>query len=177
MKPLNPGEKVLLMVRKHWLVIARDIVIIGAIIIAPLIVYGLTFIFPFPDIINIPGSTIYLWMFIWTFWILLLWTILFIAWTDYYLDILVITNQRIFDIEQFGLFNRHSSTFRLDRIQDVTVQVKGMIPTFFKFGHIHIQTAGEQREFIASYIPQPYKVKEKIMQQHDKAMEMMHPRK
>jgi uncharacterized membrane protein YdbT with pleckstrin-like domain len=78
------------------------------------------------------------------------------------LDVLIITDRRIFEIEQHGLFRRESSTFRIDRIQDVTVDVKGVIATFLNFGDIHIHPAGEGHDFIGKMMSDPYSVKKQI---------------
>ena len=69
--------------------------------------------------------------------------LLFIFWIDYYLDMWIITSERIIDIEQTGLFRRQISEFMLDKVQDITVEIPDMIATFLKYGNLHIQTAGE----------------------------------
>lgn len=90
-------------------------------------------------------------------------TFLFRAWLDYYLDIWVITSEHIVNIEQKGLFAREISSFQLYRIQDVTADVKGILPTFFHFGDVHVQTAGAESNFVFKQIPEPYRVTEKLM--------------
>ena len=58
-------------------------------------------------------------------------TFFFRAWLDYYLDIWVITDERIVNIEQKGLFSREISTQQLYRIQDVTaLKSKALLPLF-----------------------------------------------
>ena len=47
----------------------------------------------------------------------------FARFIDFYLDLWVITNDRIVDVEQFGLFSRTVSELDLFRIQDVTTDV------------------------------------------------------
>lgn len=69
---------------------------------------------------------------------------LFYVWMDYYLDITIITNQRILLIEQKGLFNRQVTSVPRDKIQDITVRKRGVLQTFFDFGDIQLQTAGEE---------------------------------
>ena len=89
-------------------------------------------------------------------------------WTDYYLDVLIVTNNRIFDITQEGLFKRTSSSFRIDKIQNVTVDQKGIIETLFDFGTIKLETAGEREDFVASYITNPYEIKKFVNEMQDK---------
>ena len=92
-------------------------------------------------------------------------------WTTYYLDVLIVTDKRIFDINQQGFFHRESGSFRIDRIQNITVDQKGIIQTLLDFGTIHIETAGESEEFVAPYIAGPYTIKKFINELQDQAIE------
>lgn len=95
------------------------------------------------------------------------WLFLFQSFIDYYLDIWIVTNRRILNIEQTGLFSRKISELRLHRIQDVTSNVSGMISTIFDFGNVKIQTAGEEEHFIFEEIPHPTKVAKAILEYAD----------
>jgi hypothetical protein len=104
-------------------------------------------------------------------WLLILFTVFFFQWTDYYLDVWVITTERIFDVEQVGMFNRTISVFRLEQIQDVTVAVNGILATFLKYGDIHLHTAGEGDDFIIRDADDPLHIKKIIMEEHGKVMQ------
>ena len=86
----------------------------------------------------------------------------FVLWSDYYLDLWIITNQRIVDINQKGLFNREVSEFMLDKVQDVTVEIPDMLATFMKYGNLKIQTASD-KTFEIKEIPNFYEAKNLIM--------------
>lgn len=105
---------------------------------------------------------------------MILWSIFFVMWTNYYLDVWVITNHRVVDIEQFSLFSRDVSEFRLDRIQDITIEVKGLIPTILNFGNLHVQTAGMMRELMIRDVHDPYSTKNRIIKEHDRAVKEQH---
>lgn len=105
----------------------------------------------------------YLFIFSSSIYILFVWLRLFLLITDYYLDAWIITDKRIVDIVQSGLFKREVSECRLDRIQDVTTRVEGLMPTIFDFGDVHIQTAGKEKEFVFRQVPDPYGVKDLIL--------------
>lgn len=98
----------------------------------------------------------------------------FLIFMDWYLDVWILTNERIVDIEQKGLFNRHVSEFEFFRIQDVTVEAKGVFATLFNFGNIRIQTAGERVEFIFSQVSSPYSVKDRILKEAKEAIPINH---
>ena len=82
-----------------------------------------------------------------------------ISWTNYYLDVLIVTNKRIIDIEQFGLFSRDQASLPIKNVQDIKVKVVGLIPELLKFGNLDIQTAGEAKEFEIRDLRDPEKVK------------------
>lgn len=76
----------------------------------------------------------------------------------------VVTNQHIVDIDQLGLFNRTVSTLRLEEIQDISAAVKGPLQTFFQYGTILIQTAGERENFVFDYVPNPYELEHYVLE-------------
>jgi uncharacterized membrane protein YdbT with pleckstrin-like domain len=95
--------------------------------------------------------------------VVFIWIFAFFIWIDYYFDIWVITTEKIINIEQKGLFMRSLSELKFERIQDVTVEVKGLLPTVLNFGEVFIQTAGEKERFVFYQIADPYKIKDLIM--------------
>ncbi len=92
---------------------------------------------------------------------------------DYYLDVWYITNQKIIDVEQRGLFNRKISTFRLDMIQDTTIEVPGILATFIGYGDIHIQTAGRNEKFTLRGVNNPARVNQIITAEYGRAREAL----
>lgn len=105
-------------------------------------------------VIIILGTSIYL---------LSIWLFLFSAFLDYYLDLWIVTNDRIMNIEQHGLFGRTVSELDLTKIQDVTSEIKGIIPTLFNYGDVHIQTAAEEKRFVFEEVPNPHEVRKGIL--------------
>ncbi len=91
------------------------------------------------------------------------WVFLFTAFLDYYLDAWIITNDRLMNIEQHGIFGRVISELDLYKIQDTTSEVKGILPSVFGYGNIHVQTAGETKRFELKQIPNPHEVRKLIM--------------
>ena len=94
----------------------------------------------------------------------------FTAFLDYYLDLWVVTDERILDIDQEGVFLRKVSELALHNIQDVHVEVKRVFATLFNFGTIEVQTAGAEQRFEFDGIPDPQKVSRQILElAHDDA--------
>src|SRR3989344_5868723 len=146
------GENIIKIVRRHYLVLLPMVfaLVIGA--LAPMILlYFLTSGFiPFNTqiVASISSFLDGYKIFAYALWLLALWLIFFIEWSDYYLDIWILTDRRIIDVEQMGFFHREVTSFNYDQIQDITVETRGLIETFFKFGTLHIQTAGHNRDII-----------------------------
>lgn len=94
---------------------------------------------------------------------LFIWLFFFFSFIDYYLDVWIITNKRIIDIEQRGFFSRVIAEHKLFRIQDVTSEVNGAIPTILKYGDVFIQTAGTKQRVQFKEIPDPDGVRDLVI--------------
>lgn len=176
---LDAGEVIIMEVRRHWFVF---LVKVSALVIAALLPLALFGAFEaeaaafIESLVNVEGSFMAFMIFIYVAWLISLWIFFFLIWTDYYLDIWIITNKRIIDIEQKGLFHREISSFRLDNIQDVTINIAGIFATLIGFGDIHVQTAGEHEQFIIRSANEPEDIKRLIVGLHDKVLEGGHKR-
>jgi len=165
---LQEGEKIILEARKHWFVFIAEgaLLLVTVIIPASLLIFSLSF---FPSIrIYFTAHVVLGIVFFWAAWTLLVWIGFFISWTNYYLDILVVTDKRIIDIDQIGLFKRDVATIPLQNVQDVKVEIKGIIQTFFRFGDLHIQTAGVHKEVLIKGLADPTQVKNAILSLYHK---------
>lgn len=83
---------------------------------------------------------------------------------DYYLDITIVTNDRIIDIEQKGIFGRQISELDLARVQDVNSEVKGIIASMFNYGLVEVQTAGDEANFEMHDAYDPHGVRQRIIE-------------
>lgn len=151
------GEEVVLLLRRHPFVIIIKFVYFIFLALAP-IVFANTFL-PF----LLSYSLVGLYFFIVSVWYTLLWFCIFYSLTMYTLDVWIVTGRRVIDSTQHGFFNRTISELHLERIQDISVETKGVIQTFLRFGDLHIQTAGTEERFIFLQVPDPAKVKDEIM--------------
>jgi len=159
---LHEGEVVLKEVRKHWFIMAVRIVgSFFAAILPPVVYYIGAGTFRF----HAEGEISSLILLAYWIWLLIVWLSFFVWWTDYYLDAWHITNERIIDIEQIGLFHREINSVPFNRIQDITTEVSGVLETFLRFGDIHVQTAGERRTVIIKNADDPESVKKFIFNQ------------
>lgn len=98
-------------------------------------------------------------------WYLFTLLLFFTHFTDFFLDVWIVTNERVIAILQHGLFARDVSQARLYQVQDVKTKVRGPIQTMFGFGDLHVETAGlGHGDFHFDNIPNPNATARKIME-------------
>ncbi len=160
-------EQVVLVLRRHWAILAGHSLLSIVILALPLAVAALgNFLIP-----QINETLLYPYLVVAFFlYLMFFWVYFFLGWVDYYLDVWIVTNDRIINIEQNGLFNRIVSEQKLYRVQDVTAEAKGFLPTLLNYGNVYIQTAGEQSRFIFEQVPEPYQVKKLILEYNEIAL-------
>lgn len=83
---------------------------------------------------------------------------------DYWLDMWIVTNRRIINIEQRGLFSRTTSELRLYRVQDVTAEVTGFMHSMLDYGMVYVQTAGEKEYFAFEDVHHPNLIAKTILE-------------
>lgn len=154
---LEDDEQVLTVVRKHWFIIFIEFFSIGFVALIPLVgFWGVPFI-PKEITATLSWSEIIpILVFGYASWLVFAAMAAAMAWTHYFLDLWIITDRRIIVIEQIHFFHRKSSSFRLERLQDVKVSIRGIIATFLNFGTIRAQTASAaESNFKTSGLPDP----------------------
>lgn len=167
---IGNGEEMIIRVRRHWFYLAAQLSVPLILALLPLAIPFLPgFLTTLP--IDLPNLAAYapVFVFFYAAWLLFFWMLAFNIWTQHYLDILVLTNERVIVIDQKGLFFRNVASFRLERLQDIYVEVNGLIATFFDYGTVHAETAGHgDEEFRALYVPRPRDLKALILNAADK---------
>lgn len=171
-KGIEKQEKISRVIHRHWFDIFQQFIVIFAGIA---IFVGGFFSLPgliadfLPELKN--TNTYAIVFFIESTFALILWLYASLVWIDYYLDVWVITTERIINVEQKGVFVRHVSELKLVRVQDITTEVEGIIPTILDYGDVHVQTAGEQTRFVFRHVPDPYHIKSEVMKLQKQALQ------
>jgi uncharacterized membrane protein YdbT with pleckstrin-like domain len=80
------------------------------------------------------------------------------------LDTWIVTNERVIDISQIGLFKRKVSELHLESIQDISVHTDGVIQSYLNFGNVEIQTGGAVLRFLFEEVPNPLEIKSLTME-------------
>lgn len=68
----------------------------------------------------------------------------------WYYNIYIITDERIIDIDFFGLLYKNLNIAQIRNIEDVNYSQIGVFSSFFNYGDVVIQTASEQRSIEVS---------------------------
>ncbi|OGE82460.1 MAG: hypothetical protein A3B10_00080 [Candidatus Doudnabacteria bacterium RIFCSPLOWO2_01_FULL_44_21] len=158
-KILFPGqqenEQIFIITRQHWMVLVTKLLVWFLFIIilflsdwainryAPTLKKD-----PYLDYVNLI-KTIYLLFILLGF---------LITWVMYYLNMQIVTNERIVDITQKSLLHHTISELHLSRIEDVTAEVNGILENFFDYGNVYVQTAAETNRFEFDRVPNPTKI-------------------
>ena len=162
-------ERVVAVIRHHWFVLLRELIGIGILFALPFFMIPLFWSFAVSSG-TVPPVSGGVALFFGAFWALIMWNFLFTKWTDFYYDIWVITNSRIVDIDQQGLFKRSVATMlNLNHIQDIESQLDGVLGNILNFGNVAVQTAAAKREFLISEVENPTHVAQIIREaQHER---------
>jgi hypothetical protein len=166
-KDKKRDEDIIIVLRRHWLTFIFQFmpIIVGVV----LLVAGHFLIVEFmPEILAGGGEEIL--FFAESLVMMILWLVAFIFWIDYYFDVWIITDRRIVDIEQLGLFRRNVSELEHSKVQDVTTEIHGILPTLLKYGFVYVQTAGKKTRFIFKQVPRPMMVRKMILNLQHKAI-------
>ncbi|MEO8065516.1 MAG: hypothetical protein ABI643_01510 [Candidatus Doudnabacteria bacterium] len=162
------NERICLVVREHWMVLFFRLS--AWLIFAAVLVLSDWFIGMYlPALKSDP----------WVAWVSLLRSVylmflmlgLLIIWVIYYLNVQIITNERVVDIEQDSLLKRRVSELHLSRLEDVTSEVNGIFGTFLNYGNVYIQTAAETERFTFSRVPDPAAIEKMILDLYEQLPE------
>jgi len=78
--------------------------------------------------------------------------------------LLIVTDQRLFYVDQKGFFNRKISEVELNKILGITSETSGMAKVMLKYGDLIVRTAGarEDSNMVIKDIADPYSVEQRI---------------
>jgi len=151
------GERIIAVTRKHWFHIAAPMAALFLLALAPFGFYAY-----FTATTWYKAAPSFYWFFD-TVYYLALWNFLFYRIMVYVLNTVIVTNRRVIENQQDGLFRHTIHEVELANIQDISVKTFGIDATLLGFGDIEIQTAGTEKKFSFPQLPHPKNLKETIM--------------
>jgi hypothetical protein len=162
--PLQEGERVLQLCRRHWLYLWPNIAF--KLLLAFLPPAAIAILLSVLDAYEGTAARV--------FWVasavyFAYWFVrLFLIWYRYHHDVWVITNQRLIDAYKAHPFNLRLSTADLVNVQDMTVSRSGVLQTMLDYGDIICQTAAEHQELRLTGIPHPREVQALVDRERDR---------
>lgn len=156
------GEVTVLFLRRYWIDLAHAFLFSAVLLAVPLALWAAMH-FSHADVWSEPfwGPAAALML---SSYLLVVAVITMAQVSDYFLDMWIVTNERIINIEQLGLFSRKVSEMRLNQVQDVSSETHGFLETFLTYGDVTVQTAGQRLQFHFKNINDPDEVKVKVAQ-------------
>ncbi len=156
-----PGEKVIAVFHRDAFIAVKRVIFFGLLLLLPIIVIGMiNFLFPelagmawvFPALLLVGSAYMFF-----------VWLLFFFSLIDYFLDVWIVTDQRIIDIHQAGFFSRSVSEVKLSRVQDISSEIEGFWPTMLKYGNVIVQTASEQSKLFFEEVPKPDHIRDLLV--------------
>jgi hypothetical protein len=168
--PLQDGERVLVLCRRHWVYLWPNIGVMLLIALVPAVAIAL--ILSAADaykgvVANIYWLAALVWFAIWG-------VRIFLTWYRYHNDIWVISSQRIIDSFKRNPFSLRVASADLVNVQDMTVERHGLLQTFLDYGDIVCQTAAEQQDFRLAGIPDPRTIQALVDRERDRERARVH---
>jgi hypothetical protein len=159
--PLQDGETVLVVARRHWLYLWPKVGLIALIGLVPVIVLRVLLDWVDVDL----GKFFWLLAAVW----LLFWAVrAYLEWYRYHNDVWVITNQRLVDAYKANPFNLRVASADLVNIQDMSVERHGILATVLDYGDVLCQTAGANESFCLSGVPNPRELQARLDRERDR---------
>lgn len=136
---LHPGEEIKVVVRHHWAGFLTTLLLVLAMAVFPLFLL-------FAINLGLPGRLsefLPIIVVLLSGYFIFLLTFLFGTWINFYYDMIFITNERLINVAQEGLLARKTSELSLLQVQNVSAEVTGFLQSFFNYGLLVVETAGE----------------------------------
>ncbi|MBI4185689.1 PH domain-containing protein [Candidatus Berkelbacteria bacterium] len=160
------GEEVLIFVRRHWVAFLGWILLILVMLSIPVVVLStLTIV---EGLRFYQGSRLIYSALAVCSYLLVTNAVFLTAWIEHYLEVAIITPERLIHISQIGLFNRSIAELSLLRIQDVSARTNGYFQTLFQYGQVEVESAGDAPNFIMPFTPKPHIIANTILTLHDR---------
>lgn len=149
----KPHETIILLLRSHFITNLSWILITIVLTLLPLIILTLLSNFGFNFLSTSPANRFTI---VFTlFYYLLVFSYVFVSFLHWFYNVFLVTSERVVDIDYSDVVVHNIAVASLSHIQDVNYTQSGFIATFFNYGDLFVQTAGNERNFEAHSVPKP----------------------
>ena len=164
---LKPGERTICLIRKHWSAYVINLVL--AVSVSLGIVAALTILLL--DSGTFSTSTAQSVTTITSAALLSSLFLMLYGFVDQYLDVLIITSERILVVNQNGLFQREAEEIHLHDLIGVRSTTNGVLAHYLRYGRLIIKNGEDNREIVVNDIPRVSDVSKLILELHTQYLE------
>lgn len=142
-KSLRPDEQIVTIIRSSALIYSQQfagaslVIIMAFFLLFPLFRLGNYGLIIFISLVIIGG-----------FWLFRTWYL----WTH---NVFLLTDNRIIDYKQKGIFHKEVSEATFESIEDVSYTKKGISATLYNYGELRVQTAGQKPNLTIKAVKNP----------------------
>lgn len=151
-------ETVILFLRQHIVVNVPWVLTAIFLILAPTILFPVA-LHLIPVSLNIPAGYLLIGT---LFWYVATFGFILARFLGWFFNIYIVTNERLVDIDFYNLLYKNFAQAELEKVQDISYASRGILSTFFNFGTVTIETAGESPNLEFDLVPYPQQVVETI---------------
>ena len=156
----NPGEKIVLLLRRHFITNIKWILAVAILAILPLYWSKISELLKIQSLkfefLDFPSFLLF------TFYFLLIFGFALTSFLKWYFAVFLVTNKRVMDVDLIGFLYRNVSEAQLEEIQDVSHTQGGLWQILFDYGGVYVQTAGVKQNIEILKVPHPGKVHDVI---------------
>lgn len=145
----EPDEKVILLVRRHFITNVPWILLVIALAFSPLVFR----VFPLISFLPDRFQSVFV-----LFWYLLDIAIFFQGFLSWFFSVNIITDKRVIDVEFLNLIYRRITDAEISHIEDVTVAMGSVVRTLFDYGDVTVETAAEFPNIVFESVPHPDRI-------------------
>lgn len=154
-------EQVVVQVRRHLITYVPTLLFFILLLLVPLVVYYLLSA-TMPNLL-VEQTSYTLLVLLASVYLLSILLFFYTSFVEFYLDIHIVTSDRMVDVNQITLFARKIAEVDLYQIQDVSSEIKGFFGTVFNYGYVDVQTAGSIPKFSMENVPNPHRLRRIIL--------------
>lgn len=162
----DPEEHIILLLRPHWATNIWWNIVLVLLVFVPVF-------FPLIPVVSTLPSAYQL--VVTLLWYAMLLAFAFEEFLTWFFSVNIVTDERVIDVDFYGLLFKHVSVAQLSKIQDINYTQKGILASVFNVGNVTIQTAGEVQTIDFNNIPNPDRVvkilSELVAQEEQEALE------
>ncbi|MCA9390353.1 PH domain-containing protein [candidate division WWE3 bacterium] len=162
MEVQDKGENVELLIRKHpavnvpWMIGTVLLAAVPTLLFSP---FGLEYLGVSGIIEVVSEKTVNMFILLWYLFVFYYGLQNAILW---FFNVLIVTNERVVDLDVTWPFHRAVSETRISQVQDVSFKQGGFLASILNYGGIYIQTAGIEQNIEIRKAPNPALIHDKI---------------